>query len=67
MNEYFVTGATVKGNVKDSLKLIESISDQIRSDFEIPRDIADDLYIKVQAVVNQLVLIYGCQELEEKI
>ena len=64
-DKLFITGENVKGNLNDSFNFIERVSDQIRSDVELPRDMVNNLYDKVQEVVNQLLIIYGYQEIIE--
>jgi hypothetical protein len=63
----FVLGSTVKGNVNEALRLIKNINDQINSETDVDKDYSDRLYDDIQKVIEDLVLIYGCQEIEKKI
>lgn len=54
----------LRENVKDSLELIGEILDQITSVED--DDYAGKVYDDLQTIVNDLVLLYGMQELNKK-
>lgn len=62
-----VKGQALKKNIEDSLNLVKNISDQIDDDYDIDEDMETEIYNDIRKVMRDLILIYGCQEIEKKV
>ncbi len=63
----FVSTNDIKSEVTEATDIIGKICEQIKDGGDIPREYSDKLFDDIQQVINDLMIIYAAQELNEKL